>query len=84
MPTELIPANHPQRALTQLLVGVLNDSNAPHDLVLGALISLYRHVALSHPCCLAESARNTGELHAELVAKLAHGSTPLNPPHHTH
>lgn len=48
MPAEATDAKHPQRALSHLLLAVCNDSQAPHDLVLGALISLYRHIAPQH------------------------------------
>jgi hypothetical protein len=68
MPTQDIPQDHPQRVLAQLLVGCLNESGQPHDVVLGTLLSLYLQLALKHPCCLAESVRLSRDALAKISA----------------
>jgi hypothetical protein len=61
-PRGALPQEHPQRALAQLLVGCLNQSGQPHDVALGALMSVYADIALKNPCCLSESARITSQV----------------------
>ena len=63
-----LPADDPQRVFTAQLIDYLNAHPIDHAVVLGALITCYRSVALQFPCCLAVSAGITGTLSQDLKA----------------
>lgn len=76
-PTE---TNASQLALTQLLLGCLVQHGAHHAVALGALMTLFRHLALQYPCCaddsrqflqqtLAELDGNAGPLHVPGITR---------------
>lgn len=71
-----------QLALTQLLLGCLVQHGAPHQLALGALITLFRHLALQYPCCAEDSRAFLLQTLAELDGTAGH--LPLPAPTHTH
>lgn len=60
-------------ALIEKLCACLEDQH--HNVALSALLSLYRAVAVQHPCC-TQSAANTAMTAAMQLAMAARGATP--------
>jgi len=71
-----------QLALTQLLLGCVVQHGAHHSVALGALITLFRHLALQYPCCADDSRAFLLQTLAELDGQAGH--LPLPAPTHTH
>lgn len=69
VPAEQAP--QAQRDLAQALVKWLVQREAPHAEALGALLSVFRHLALNHRCCLATAAMNCGQLAGELLTAMS-------------
>lgn len=71
-----------QLALTQLLLGCLVQHGAHHAVALGALMTLFRHLALQYPCCADESRQFLEQTLAELDGNA--GPLHVPAPTHTH
>lgn len=66
-------------ALIDKLGACLQDQH--HNVALSALLSLYRAVAVQHPCC-TQSAANTAMTAAMQIAMAARGAAPAGAPIH--